>query len=223
MRLLSIALTTLVVLWVWVITPAQAQQQRYISDELELPMRSGASTQFRIIRMLPSGTPVRLVDTDPASGYSRIRTEDGTLGFVHTRYLSTTPSLAQRLAETEAELANFLSENEHLQERLATIERLEQQVQTLSNDNQRLGHELSHLRTVSANAVALDERNQVLEEEVVNLERALQVATQENALLSDRRNQDWFVRGAGVLFVGLLAGLLLPRLRSRRSSRWGEL
>ncbi len=222
MRLSSIAVYTFVLL-AWIITPAQAQQQRYISDELELPMRSGASTQFRIIRMLPSGTPVRLVDTDPASGYSRIRTEDGTLGFVHTRYLSTTPSLAQRLEETEAELEKFLSENEHLQERLATISQLEQQVQTLQAENQRLSNELNHLRTVSANAVTLDERNQVLEEQVIGLERTLQLERQENAALSDRRNQDWFVRGAGVLLVGLIAGLVLPRLRSRRSSRWGEL
>lgn len=220
MRLTSPLLCALLLLTTVVV---QAQTQRYITDELELPMRTGASTQFRILRMLTSGTPVTLVDSDPASGYSRVRTTDGTLGFVPTRYLSDTPGLQQRLDAAEADLESLRTGSEQLNERLAAFNELEQQARALQEDNQRLSRELAHIRDVSANAIALDERNQTLEEQVIGLERSLQLARQENEVLRDRSNQDWFMRGAGVLLAGLLTGLILPRLRSRRSSRWGEL
>lgn len=220
MRLSSILLCALLLL---IMASVQAQNQRYISDELELPMRTGASTQFRILRMLSSGTPVTLVDTDPASGYSRVRTEDGTLGFVPTRYLSETPGARQQLDAAEAALAPLQAENAQLSTRLEGLHTLEQQVRALQEENQRLDQELARVRNISANAIALDERNETLEHQVINLERSLQLAQQDNELLRDRRNQDWFLRGAGVLMAGLLIGLILPRLRSRRSSRWGEL
>jgi SH3 domain protein len=35
--------------------------------------------------------------------------------------------------------------------------------------------------------------------------------------------RDWFLIGAGVLFGGILLGLILPRLKLRRRSGWGDL
>ena len=39
-----------------VVPAVSAQEQRYISDELALDMRSGPGNQYRIQRMLPAGT-----------------------------------------------------------------------------------------------------------------------------------------------------------------------
>jgi SH3 domain protein len=35
--------------------------------------------------------------------------------------------------------------------------------------------------------------------------------------------RDWFLAGAGVLAFGLILGLVLPRLKFGRRSRWGDL
>jgi SH3 domain protein len=45
---------------------------------------------------------------------------------------------------------------------------------------------------------------------------------EENTSLRDRTNRDWFLAGAGVLFGGILLGLLVPKLRKRKNwSDWG--
>ena len=44
---------------------------------------------------------------------------------------------------------------------------------------------------------------------------------QENQVLKDRAKKDWFLAGAGVMLIGIVMGLLVSRVRLRRSS-WGD-
>ena len=44
---------------------------------------------------------------------------------------------------------------------------------------------------------------------------------QENQVLKDRAKKDWFLAGAGVMLIGIVVGLLVSRVRLRRSS-WGD-
>jgi SH3 domain protein len=39
-------------------------------------------------------------------------------------------------------------------------------------------------------------------------------------VLSGRNNQSWFLVGAGVLFGGVVIGLIAPSLRRKRRSDW---
>jgi SH3 domain protein len=41
----------------------------YVSDTLEITMRSGKGTNFGITRMLPRGTPVEVLDVDKKSSW----------------------------------------------------------------------------------------------------------------------------------------------------------
>ena len=74
------------------LTSAASAQPRYVSDRLEVTLRTGTSTQHSIIRMVPSGARVEVLETDGASGYSRVRAADGTEGWVLTRYLMEEPA-----------------------------------------------------------------------------------------------------------------------------------
>ncbi|MDX1604663.1 MAG: TIGR04211 family SH3 domain-containing protein [Candidatus Competibacterales bacterium] len=103
-----------------------------------------------------------------------------------------------------------------------TPEFLQQRIRELEAENRQLQEQSERLRRLAERVPALDARNQSLEQHAVELERALQVARQENAALRDDRSRSWFLLGAGVLLVGLLGGLILPRLRPR-TRRWNEL
>ena len=39
-------------------------ETRYVSDELQITLRSGQSTQHQILRMIPSGTPLEVLETN---------------------------------------------------------------------------------------------------------------------------------------------------------------
>jgi SH3 domain protein len=132
--------------------------------------------------------------------------------------------LAMAQAPTTPEPADDVVRLQRELEQLRAAQRqLEQDYQRLQADNQRLNEDLAQLRRTAENALAIDERNRQLEQRTVELERSLQLVEQENDALRDRSGQQWFLRGAGVLLAGLLLGVILPRLRPRRASRWGEL
>ncbi len=57
---------------------AQAAETRYVTDQLEATLRTGESVTHRITKMLPSGTTVEVLSTNPKTGYSRIRMQDAT-------------------------------------------------------------------------------------------------------------------------------------------------
>lgn len=209
------------------IIPAQAQSTRYISDTLEVPLRAGTSTKFKILRMLKSGTDVTVLDEDSENGYSKVRTSNGTQGWVLSRYLIDTPSARESLARAQEALAPLQQENENLTQQLAGLQQEKSVVETalrkIERENERLSQDLSQIRKASANAIAIDERNKNLEQQMVAFERQLQLLQQENTALRDNSNQTWFIRGAGVLLLGIVLGIVLPRLRIRKNPRWGDL
>ena len=66
---------------------AQAEDTRYVTDQLEATLRTGESVTHRITKMLPSGTAVEVLSTNPKTGYSRVRMQDGKDGYILTRHL----------------------------------------------------------------------------------------------------------------------------------------
>jgi SH3 domain protein len=204
-----------------------AQTTYYVSDQVEIPLRAGTSTRFRIIRMLPSGTPLTLIDQDSASGYSQVRTDNGTQGWILSRYLLDQPVARDQIQQLQQSLASMQTENQQLREQMTLLQQQrnasETRLQQTDNDNQRLSQDLTQIRKTAANAIAIDERNKLLEQQTVELERRLQILQQENQALADTSNQGWFLRGAGVLFFGLLLGLIVPQFRMRKSARWSDL
>lgn len=207
--------------------PAQSTGDRWVTDELEITLRTGKSTRQSILRMLPSGARLELLETDSESGYSRVRTPGGTEGWVLTRYLLaeppprvTLPAIEQRLEQSEALRAELEASNRELaRERNALAE----QLSSASATGSELRDELEEIRRLSANAIRLDDENEQLRQRLAETEQLLSAAQAETRRLASRATREWFVVGAGVVVLGIILGLILPRLRWRRKSSWGEL
>ncbi len=203
---------------------AAAPTVQYISDRLELPLRSGQSVQHRILRMLPSGTSLDVLQTSKDTGYSQVRARDGTVGWVLTRFLMQTPSARERLAAAEQKIAKREIENARLKKRgIALGSRAGAQARRLAKlkqDQQTLTAEIERIRRTAGSALALERENKDLKAQTLAQGRELQALHQENETIKDRSKRDWFLAGAGVLVIGLLLGLILPRLRLRRRGSW---
>ncbi len=223
---LLLAMTTAIAIaWTGVAWPQD--QAGYVTDQLEVTLRRGTGTQFAIVRMLPAGARVSILEVDAESGYSRVRTEQGIEGWLLSRYLMNEPAARSQLAELRRRLEQALAQRGSAGEMLDTMtaerDQLAGERDQLARDAANLRSELDELRQAAAEPLQLRERNVALGERVETLERELGEARVEVAGLRRNTQRDWFVAGAAVLLLGLVLGLVLPRIRWRRRSRWGEL
>jgi SH3 domain protein len=88
------------------LAPWAAAEPVWVSDQFEVMLRSGPSTNNAIERMLPSGTALEVLERDEEAGYARVRTTAGTEGWVLSRYLMNEPSAREQLATLMGRLTN---------------------------------------------------------------------------------------------------------------------
>ena len=211
---MRIALTALLFLF----ATSAAAETRYVNDELVITMRTGKATTYQILRTLPSGTPLEVLEEDDK--YIRVRTRDGLEGWVLAQYLTNTPVARDRLVQAEKQLSQLQADKQQLQKTLAELKQekgtVEKEQRSLSAETEKLNKELEHLRNVAARPIELDRQNRELDQKVETLQREIEQLKSENARLQDHTQRDWFLTGAGVLLGGILLGLILPMLRRKK-------
>jgi SH3 domain protein len=199
-------------------------ETRYVSDILEITMRSGKGTSFGITRMLRSGTPVEVLNVDKKSGYTQVRTNSGKEGWVLSRFLMKGQAARERLATAEKNLAELELENRKLTTAMATLKEekgaLESNLSALEGESRGVSQELAEIRRTASSALAIDSENKDMKGRMVSLERQLQTVQQENEALKDRTARDWFMVGAAVVLLGIIVGLIIPKIRFRKKSSW---
>jgi len=205
---------------------AHATEKAYVTDRLEVQLRRGQSLQHKIVRMVPSGTEVNVVEQNPQTGYSFVQLDSGEEGWILSRYLSPQPVALNQLDEMTKKLELALEDNKRLKSELATVasgkQSTDKTAQQLQAETARLNTELMAVRQASANALQIQAERDSLRESVINLERELDTLRREKQALEADHRQDWFMIGASVLFGGILLGLFLPRLSWRKKSGWSS-
>ena len=199
----------------------------YVNDTLEITLRTGESTQNSIIRMLSSGEALDVISVNPDTGYAKVTTSSGREGFVLSRFITYEPIArdrlvsanrrlersAQRIAELESELRDLRGQNTAYSESQSDLE----------VNNAQLRDELAEIRRTSASALKIAEQNKTLNTQSEQLQARITNLESENQTLAARSRQTWYLAGAGTLTFGILAGLILPRLRFKKRSKWGDL
>ncbi len=199
-------------------------QTRYVSDQLVITVRSGPSTDNTIMANLRSGDAVDVLQDDGDTGYTRVRAENGTEGWVLSRYLVAIPVSQDRLVITERDLAEAQVRIAMLESSVATLtEELEvtgQRRAEAETANAALTIDLADIREASQNVLSVRDENENLRRSLNARNGEVDQLRIENELLDSRSTRDWFLAGAGVLFAGIVVGLVAPRLSRRRRSRW---
>lgn len=205
---------------------AQAEAEtRYVTDRAQVELRRGPSTEYRILRYLEAGDRVEVLEQNEQQGFSRVKVGDqDTEGWVPTASLVAEPIARERLAVAERNLASarervttLESQNQALTRDLATARTELEQART---NHGTVSRELAELRTAAANVVEIRDDNTSLHERLGERDREVEQLTADNARLSARNNQNWFVVGAAVLLAGIVIGLIAPMLRRKRRSDW---
>ena len=199
---------------------------KYVSDELVINMRSGKGNSFKIIKIIKSGTPLTILEKD--SGYTRAKTPKGVEGWVLSRFLINTPVARTLLAKAQKNVAQMKEKYDVMESELSTIKNerdiLSSSEAKLLSNKETLNVELAKLQKIAARPMQLEAENDKLRNELVEIEAENRLIKQEYQTLEDNSDQEWFMTGAGVLFGGMILGLIFPKLRSgQRKANWNRL
>lgn len=205
------------------VRPAAAESA-WVSDEFEIMLRTGPSTSNAIQLMVSSGTELEVLGRDDEAGFTQVRTQGGTEGWVLTRYLMSEQSAREQLTALTSQLTDAASEGSSLNSQLAAIRgeynAAERRIASLEADNSRLEQELTDIRRTAANVLAIDSQNEELRQDLMDAGIRVDTLEQQNRELTSQTRRYWFMTGALVLVVGIILGLWLPRIRWQRRSRY---
>ena len=197
---------------------ASAESFVYITDQLDLPIRSDKEFGNNIIRLLPSGTELSLLQSTE-DGWAQIQFDD-TIGWIKSFYLSPDPSAREKLKK----LTRTNNDNKLLITKLSTEkEDLENQLSLLKQENTNLvvqssksQAEKEHIEKIYQDALKLEHENEKLIQEKLQLKAELQLAENNTQIQKDTSSRNWFIVGAIVLFFGMMIGFIVPGLLNRK-------
>lgn len=198
---------------------------RYVSDELTINLRRGKGNDYKILKMLKTGTPLEVLSED--GQWVEVREPGGTVGFVLSQFMT---------AEIPKELvaARLEKENARLAEELKQVKVSYQDVDTLVTQFKSQISELETGRSTAEKGLAeFQGKYEKLREEASNVVKlqqerdqlalANQQLTTELTTLRSERDAvlrtgmiKWFLAGGGVLLCGWLVGRL-PGKKAKRS------
>lgn len=187
----------------------------YVTDSFRISLRRGPSIENKILKFLPSGQPVEILEA--TEGWSRIRLlepdQNNLSGWVLSRYL------ILRLP-WEVQTRSLTKKNTHLMNDLNTIEKelkeTARREQMLSSEMKKYADALKKsqndyeiLKREAKNYLNLKAAHQTTQQNLENL-------TRENERLHSSQERRWFAIGALVLLCGLMIGLVLGKQEKRR-------
>jgi SH3 domain protein len=196
----------------------------YVADDLNLSLRDSANINGKVLKSLPIGTPLTLIDKQSKGEFIHVRLIDGTEGYLKSRYTKKqAPALdpkdtgGKTLALLQSDNAALKTELTALKGSLTPGSSLEK---SLATERDQLARELNELKKTAASSLQLKNERDELQERVVSIERDLQQYKLENQALKGTASQDWFLYGGLLSLVGVLLGFILPKLGWHRKSSW---
>lgn len=221
---MRVALTAFFTLFL--VSNVYAQQIRYVSDVLYVPLRSGKGNEYRIIdRGLRSGTRLTVIEQDSEGEWSFVETEKGVRGWIRNQYIQAEPIAQLKLTAAERRLNEANSNSSTLRSQLNELrtrsDNLTKDLSSARQKEKQLTAELDHIKSISASAIDLNGRHQALMKQHQLLQTELDVLKAENARLNSDASRTWFMYGAGAVGLGVLIAIIVPIVKPRRrSSDW---
>ena len=108
-------------------------QTASVTDSIRVNMRSGKAENYRIIKVLPPGNEVQLLETD--QDYAKVKTADGETGWVLLKLLTIRKADVEKASLTQAALESAQKELVTTRVELATLQREMEQMHNQPRGN----------------------------------------------------------------------------------------
>lgn len=191
----------------------------YVTDSLEITLRTGPELDRKITAMLKSGQSMEIMDK--GEEWSQVRLPSGREGWVLSRFIQEElpvkiqfeilqkkyNDLLSGADEPLQKLKEVNSENTHLRTELARTKR----------DFGALQKSYKELRETTTDARRIKKERDQLSRELAEKSKETRRLKTDLANTEKKSTQWWFIAGAGVLFFGFAIGFAV-RPRRKRSS-----
>jgi SH3 domain protein len=168
--------------------------QGYISDELPIFVHSGPGKKYRILGTVTSGAEIQITGQKKGD-YSEVIDDKNRTVWLESKYVNSQPGLRVVIAQLNSKLADLEGSSSTVTESLL---RANKKIDQYSSEKTQLNNEISVLNRT------LSEVKSKLKDQDTNIKK------------------EWFFNGAIVLCVGLILGLVIPRLSSNKKSNMGS-
>jgi len=199
----------------------------YVTDSIEVPLRSNPGYKFKIIRMVKSGSKVTIQEVNDKGWAKLIYRHRGRdfVGWMPTSMLQTTPISAtllkkqtEKTSRIEKSLNQLKQEKETLQARLTIAT---EELNTVKQQNFELEKELQNIKKISGRSLEISEENNQLSQQINQLKSDSIIMKEQLSQASDVVQRQWFLTGGGVLLLGLILGRLF-RMPAKKN-KWDSL
>ncbi len=196
----------------------------YVTDSFKITLRTGPSTDNKIVSMLSSGQKVEVLDAGDEWTHVRItggQTDDQE-GWVLSRFLMSR-------VPWENQTGFLLRENNRLKEKVplldGKVKETNTQVRELSSTLKQqtrayedLKKTYAELKEGSASYLKLKETYEITNSALKQAQQSVIQLTEENKSLKSMLVIKWFLTGALVLLFGLMIGLVVGQKQKKSKS-----
>ncbi len=198
----------LLLLLLFLFSAAAAQGRfMYVSDKQKMPVRAGNGLGHKIVKMIPVGTRLQVIRSDPKTGYTLIRYGTNKTGWVLSKSLVAEKPGSAQLAAARKRIARLEAELDALKNRPAVKT---DTVQTSRNI-------IDALEKIIAQAEEQAKRLAKIEDAHNKLLARLDTPANSAASAGDK---NWFVWGAVIVGISFFTGILVTRIRWKTRSIW---
>ncbi|MCK5817878.1 MAG: TIGR04211 family SH3 domain-containing protein [Psychromonas sp.] len=178
----------------------------YVSDNIYIFTHSGPSSKYRIVGRIKVGDKVDLLQYNKAAKFMEVKYQGNKKGWVAESNLqellpaqTLIPALKAQLSATNKKLSTILDDNKASQ----------------SNNLNKLASQKTLIKTLQV-------ENATLQKSVLSLKSKNLAADLLQATRDERIKMEWMINGGGVLFFGLILGIIIPRLprRKKKKDNW---
>ena len=209
----------LVVVFLFVSSGNVYAETLYVKDVLRLPLRTGQSTEYKIIAVIESGLQVEVMQIQEE--WTQVRLPNEKEGWVQSRYLTPEPTAKLKLEQLEIKHKNLTAQAATLLEENTRLKRETRNLGTELADNQKsldkINKDFESLKADSAEFLKLKTNYDVTAAELAEKSKKLAILEEELSRLELYNYIKWFLAGSGVLLVGFIVGFSAKRQRRRPS------
>jgi SH3 domain protein len=203
---------------IFTIFPVQAKTM-YVTDVLKVTVRTGPSTENKIIKIIESGQRVEVLN--PAQEWSQVRLFDGKEGWILNRYLISSETNEIRLDRLESEHSELKTKFKTIFEENSKLKTDNKTLSSALSDSekalQKVRSDYESLKTSSAEFLTLKSDFEKASRQLSEQSKKADKLEKQVSKLEFSSYIKWFLAGSGVLIIGFILGFSTKRQRRQSS------